>query len=254
MAERLGILVVDDETVILQSIRKILSAEGCAVRTTPDAESALAALRAEPPDIAVIDLALPALSGMELLEIIRKEFPHVTVIMMTGYSTVENAAAALHNGAFDFLPKPFACEELLSAVQRAGRFANLPEEMRVSGIPVDAGQAYQLGLCAWARVERDETALIGITDLCQRIVGQILTVEWFILHDQIQQGGRLVELAAADHLRHPVWSALSGRVIERNPQVEGDPSLLNRDPWRRGWLVRILPDNLKNESANLRLA
>jgi len=64
----------------------------------------------------------------------------------------------------------------------------------------------------------------------------------------------LVELAAADHLRHPVWSALSGRVIERNPQIEGDPSLLNRDPWRRGWLVRILPDNLKNESANLRPA
>jgi len=252
MVERLSILSIDDETVILESIRKILSAEGFAVRTSPDAESALAALRAQPPDIALIDLKLPILSGMELLEIIRTEFPHVAVIMMTGYSTLENAVAALHNGAFDFLPKPFAFEELLSAVQRAGRFVNLPEKMRVPGFPVDAGRLYRLGMCAWTRVEQDDTALVGITNLCQRIVGQIMTVEWSMLHDQIQQGGRLVELAAADQLCHIVWSALSGRVIERNHQVEADPSLLNRDPWGRGWLVRIIPENLKNELAHLR--
>ena len=252
MAERLSILVMDDETVILESIRKILNAEGFAVRTSPDAGSGLAALRAQPPDIALIDLTLPIRSGMELLEIIRTEFPHVAVIMMTGYSTLENAVAALRNGAFDFLPKPFTFEELLSAVQRAGRFMTIPGEERRQTCPVDAGQPYQLGPCAWARIERDDTALVGISDLCQRIVGQIRTVEWSVLHDQIQQGGRLADLAAADQLRHPVWSALSGRVIERNHQVDADPSLLNRDPWGRGWLVRIIPDNLKNELANLR--
>jgi len=252
MAERLSILVVDDEAVILESIRKILSAEGFAVRTSPDAESALTALRAQPPDIALLDLQLPILSGMELLEILRREFPPVAVIMMTGYSTVENAVAALHNGAFDFLPKPFAFEELLSAVQRAGRCVQLPVEMRVPGLPVDAGQLYQLGMCAWARVEQDDTALVGISNLCQRIVGEVMTIEWSMPRDQVQQGGRLVELAAADQLRHPVWSPLSGRVIERNHQVEADASLLNRDPWGRGWLVRIIPDNLKNELSNLR--
>jgi glycine cleavage system H lipoate-binding protein len=68
----------------------------------------------------------------------------------------------------------------------------------------------------------------------------------------VRQGSRLVELGAAGQLRHPVWSALSGRLIERNLQVEADPSLLNRDPWGSGWLVRILPDNLRTELANLR--
>ena len=251
MKERLSILSIDDETVILDSIRKILSAEGFAVRTSPDAESALAALRTQPPDIALIDLKLPVLSGMELLEIIRTEFPHVAVIMMTGYSTPENAVAALHNGAFDFLPKPFAFEELLSAVRRAGRFVSLPEELRAPGFRVDAGQLYQLGMCAWARVERDDTALVGITSLWQQIVGEIVQVELPTLHHQIQQGNRLGELAASDLFRHTIWSALSGRVIERNQEVESDPSLLNRDPWGRGWLVRIIPNNLKSELANL---
>jgi DNA-binding response OmpR family regulator len=252
MAERVSILVVDDETVILESIRKILRSEGFAVGTSPDAESALVLLRGQPPDIALIDLALPSLSGMELLGIIRTEFPQVASIMMTGYSTLENAITALQNGAFDFLPKPFAFEELLSTVQRAGRFAHLPGEMRVLGLPVEAGQLYHLGMCVWTRVERDDTALVGITDLCQRIVGQIVQVELSVLHDQIQQGSRLVELGAADQLRHTVWSALSGRVVERNHLVEADPSLLNLDPWERGWLVRIIPNNLTNELANLR--
>lgn len=252
MAQQLSILGIDDETVILESIRKILGAEGFAVRTSPDAESGLVALRAQPPDIALIDLKLPRVSGMELLEIIRTEFPRVAVIMMTGYSTLENAVAALHSGAFDFLPKPFTFEELLGVVQRAERLVTLRGEMRVPDSPEDAGRVYRLGLCAWTRVERDDTALVGVTNLCQRIIGQIMRLEWFILDDQVQQGGRLAELAAADQLRHPVWAALSGRVLERNHEVETDPSLLNRDPWGRGWLVRIIPNNLKNELANLR--
>jgi len=252
MAEAISILVVDDELVIRESIRKILSAEGFRVRTTADAESALDILRGGEPDVALIDIKLPTLSGMDLLGMIRREFPRVPTIMMTGYSTLENTVASLQEGGFDFLPKPFAYEELLSAVQRARRFVALPESMRLPGPNAPVGRLYRLGMWAWARVDADDTALIGITDLYQRLIGGIVQLELFAPHGEVRQGSRLVDLGAADQLRHPVWSALSGRLIERNLQVEADPSLLNRDPWGSGWLVRILPDNLRIELANLR--
>jgi CheY-like chemotaxis protein/glycine cleavage system H lipoate-binding protein len=252
MAEAISILVIDDEQVIRESVRKILSAEGFRVRTAADAESGLDILRGGEPEIALIDLKLPTLSGMDLLGLIRREFPQVPAIMTTGYSTLENAVASLQEGGFDFLPKPFAYEELLSAVQRAGRFVGLPESMRLPGLNAPAGRVYRLGMWVWARVDADDTALVGITDLFQRLVGGIIQVELSVPHGEVRQGSRLVELGAADQLRHPVWSALSGRLIERNLQVEADPSLLNRDPWGSGWLVRILPDNLRTELANLR--
>ena len=128
--QRNNILVVDDEPVIVESARKILSAEGYVVRTANTAESALSMLRDEAPDIALVDLKLPELSGMDLLGIVKKEFPHMGVIVMTGYTTEENALAAMQNGAVAFLPKPFSFEELLSAIQRASQLANVPLEQR----------------------------------------------------------------------------------------------------------------------------
>lgn len=122
MAENPKILVVDDEPVIIESATKALSAEGYAVRAAGSAESAVQLLRAEAPDIVLIDLQLPKLSGMDLLQTIKREFPQVAAIVMTGYTTEENASAALQHGAVIFLPKPFSFEELLSAVERAGRF------------------------------------------------------------------------------------------------------------------------------------
>jgi DNA-binding NtrC family response regulator len=119
MPDKPKVLVVDDEPVIVESAAKTLSAEGYAVRTAAAAESALALLRAEAPDVVLIDLKLPALSGFDLLEVIRNEFPRVAAILMTGYATEENASTALEHGAAIFLPKPFTFEELLGAVERA---------------------------------------------------------------------------------------------------------------------------------------
>lgn len=129
MAENPKILVVDDEPVIIASATKTLGAEGYAVRSANTAESALELVRADTPDIVLIDLKLPMLSGLELLETIKKDFPQIKAIVMTGYTTEENARAAIEHGAVIFLPKPFSFEELLSAVERAGRFVK--EDMKI---------------------------------------------------------------------------------------------------------------------------
>lgn len=119
MTDQVRILVVDDEQVILDSAKKILAPEGMSVLTAPDAETALSVLIAESPDILVTDLILPRASGMKLLESALARDPGLVVILTTGFSTVENASAALKHGAFEFLPKPFTCDELLACVARA---------------------------------------------------------------------------------------------------------------------------------------
>lgn len=244
MTEKLKILVVDDEAVILDSAQKILSREGFVVRITNSAERALELLHAEPPAIMLVDLKLPKLSGIELLNLVRREFPQLAVILMTGYSTLENAVAALKNGAFDFLPKPFAFEELLSTVHRAGRSLAVRDQAA-------APPCHRLGLQAWAKINNDGSAQLGVTDLFQQTVGPIRQVVLPAHNEAVQQGGRLAEIVAADQMKHTVWSALSGRILARNALVETQPELLNRDPLADGWLLKILPDRLENELANL---
>jgi len=112
------ILVVDDEPVILASARKILGSDQVQVLTAPDAETAIRLL-SEGPEILISDLVLPGISGMNLLETALEQDPSLLVIITTGFSTVENAVSARKHGAFEFLPKPFTCEELQASVDRA---------------------------------------------------------------------------------------------------------------------------------------
>jgi CheY-like chemotaxis protein len=82
------ILVVDDEKVICAGLEKILGEAGYEVHTTLSAKRALEILKEGPVDIVITDLKMPEVSGMELLRIIREMYPHITVIVITGYSTV----------------------------------------------------------------------------------------------------------------------------------------------------------------------
>lgn len=113
------ILVVDDERIVCAGCEKILDEAGYRVKTTLSARKALDMLKEEPFDIVITDIKMPELSGIELLEIIRNEHPEITVIVITGYSTVETAVEAMKLGAFDYLPKPFTSDQVTLVVKRA---------------------------------------------------------------------------------------------------------------------------------------
>ncbi|MGD0308557.1 MAG: response regulator [Acidobacteriota bacterium] len=251
MAEQPKILVVDDEAVITGAAEKILRAEGFRVRGTADAEMALTMFRVDPPDIALVDLMLPGLSGLELLNIVRREYPQTVVIMMTGYSMLDNAIVFLKCGAFDFIPKPFTFEEMLSAVQRAGRFIALRAADRRVGSEAASPHRYQLGISSWAKADQDGTALLGITNLFGQLVGRISRVELPSVNDEVRQGGPLAQVVAQDEMRHTAWSALSGRIIAVNHFAQEIREPPNGDPLGDSWLVRIIPDNLESEMMNL---
>jgi two-component system NtrC family response regulator len=122
------ILVIDDETVICDGCRLVLSEKGYSVNSCRTGREGLDTLLRGKYDLAMLDLKLPDIDGMEILRIVKNDKPEVYIIIMTGYSTVKNAVAAMKLGAFDYLAKPFSDDELIFAVEKAIENKHLKEE------------------------------------------------------------------------------------------------------------------------------
>ena len=123
-----GILVIDDDPLVRQGLQEILEAEGYEVETAPDGEQGLARLQEHPYDLALSDLTLPGLGGMEILEFIVQHLPHCPCIIITGFGTIKNSVTAMRLGAYDYLTKPVDATELLLVVARALDHRRLKKE------------------------------------------------------------------------------------------------------------------------------
>jgi UDP-3-O-acyl N-acetylglucosamine deacetylase len=113
------ILVVDDEENIRQTLRGVLSDEGFEVLEAPDGRRALELLAHTAPSLAIVDVWMPDVDGIELVERMRTEAPGVPIIVISGHGTIETAVRVIRLGAFDFLEKPFPLDALLNVVGRA---------------------------------------------------------------------------------------------------------------------------------------
>ncbi len=113
------ILIVDDEPDMVENCQRILGRAGYRCVTTTDPQDALGLLESERPDLLVTDLKMPGVDGLELLRHARQGDPHLPVIVLTAFATIESAVATVKEGAFDYLPKPFSVDQLTLAVERA---------------------------------------------------------------------------------------------------------------------------------------
>jgi DNA-binding NtrC family response regulator len=113
------ILVVDDERDACLMLRRILGAMGHDVVTFNAAHSALAWLQGQVPQLAVLDYRLPDLDGLQLLGLMRSNYPDVKVLMLTAYPSAEVAAEAMALGAIAYLLKPIEIEELEARVEES---------------------------------------------------------------------------------------------------------------------------------------
>ncbi len=113
------ILVIDDEEAMRDSCSLILAKGGFVSVTAENGEAGLEKIRELKPEIAIIDLKMPGISGFEVLEKIKEIDPLLVPIVITGYATVDSAVEAMKKGAYDFLPKPFTPEELRLIIGRA---------------------------------------------------------------------------------------------------------------------------------------
>ena len=124
-------LVVDDDQDSCDLIEKILKKEGYRVTTMIDGRKVEDELRKNEVHLAIVDLKMPEISGLEVLKLMREEDSDVAAIMMTGYATLDSAVSALRGGVVDYLKKPVKEDEILAAVRRAlaaKGLALLPEE------------------------------------------------------------------------------------------------------------------------------
>jgi two-component system response regulator HydG len=117
--ERGVLLIVDDEVEHGQSLRRVFEREGFTVHTASSGAQALELIRKEPVDVVLVDLMMPGMSGQDVLRAARTLRPETDVVVMTAYGTIENAVAAMREGAYDFIQKPFKAALVLRVVERA---------------------------------------------------------------------------------------------------------------------------------------
>jgi DNA-binding NtrC family response regulator len=112
------ILVVDDDAIVIKSCRRILEAEGFEVTSVPGADEALEKIKSSEFDLLLMDVKMPKHDGIFLMREIKKNWPDIPIIVMSGYPTPETIADVLKLGATQFIPKPFRPDELVKTVRQ----------------------------------------------------------------------------------------------------------------------------------------
>jgi len=117
--DRPRVLVIDDEEVMLESCRRILDRQGLRVDTEADGLRGRDRAIDGKYDLVLLDVRMPQIDGLDLLDTLRKVRPDIEVIIITGHSSIDSAVKAVKLGAFDYLPKPFTPDELRTRVDAA---------------------------------------------------------------------------------------------------------------------------------------
>ena len=114
-----SILIIDDDEVQLRLQQSIIMERGYEVYSTADGPQGVMLYKAQRPDLVLLDIGLPSLSGIEVLKQIRQFDKNARVIVITGYASVESAVTAIRFGAWDYVRKPFEVEGLLKKIESA---------------------------------------------------------------------------------------------------------------------------------------
>ena len=126
------ILIVDDEADIRELVAGILEDEGHRARTAGSSDEALAAIEARRPHLVFLDIWLQGsrLDGLQVLDLVKAQHPHLPVVMISGHGNIETAVSAIKAGAYDFIEKPFKAERLVLVADRALESSRLKREVR----------------------------------------------------------------------------------------------------------------------------
>ena len=122
------ICLVDDEPGIVKTLSELLEDEGYQVTSAKSGMDALDVIRQDPPDLVFLDIWMPDLDGLEVLKRVRRQFPHMMVIVMSGHGSIETAVQATKLGAYDYLEKPLDSEKITILVRNALHQRKLEEE------------------------------------------------------------------------------------------------------------------------------
>jgi DNA-binding NtrC family response regulator len=168
------ILVVEDDDCLRRVTQAQLQKCGHETTVSVDASEALAVLERQAIDLVLTDLNLPGMSGLELLRTIRSEYPDVSVVIVTGYGTVETAVAAIKAGAYDYITKPVHPDELRALVDRVIERHRLIDEVRLLRSTLDEkfGFGHLVGRSSALLEVLDSVSRVAHTDATVLILGE----------------------------------------------------------------------------------
>ncbi|MBI5075922.1 MAG: response regulator [Nitrospirae bacterium] len=128
--DKFSILIIDDDTNLRRTLADILSVKGYQTLAAKDGSEGLALLGLHTVHLALVDLRLPDMSGLEILKIIRADHPHTEVIILTGNATLDSAIEATNKGAFSYLQKPYDIDQLMLHIKRSIEKQQAEEKIR----------------------------------------------------------------------------------------------------------------------------
>jgi two-component system response regulator HydG len=128
MSQQASILVIDDESGILDTLRILLKNEGFDVTTAQGGKAGLEQLKASAPDIVLTDVRMPQVTGIDVLQAVREQDPETPVILMTAQASLQTAIQAVNQGAFYYIQKPFSNDDMVAICRRAAEHRRLRAE------------------------------------------------------------------------------------------------------------------------------
>ncbi len=260
MSKTANILVIDDEKVIIDGVVKICSLENYSIDVALNIKTAIEKISKKYYSVIICDIMMPDGDGFQVLNELQTRNIDSALIMMTGYSTVENAVNSLYRGAIDFIPKPFTVDELLSSIYRANKYQQIKEKQKQSSrdnhkvelFYVECpSKYYRLGRSSWLFEERDGSVLIGVCDFFLSTIDSITEIEFLELEEEIAQGISCLTIKSSDERIHKIHSPVSGRIIDVNKNLKLVSNLIEKDPYFEGWVYRVIPHDLGYEIKNL---
>ncbi|BCS89167.1 sigma-54-dependent transcriptional regulator [Pseudodesulfovibrio sediminis] len=167
------ILIIDDEESIRFSLRGILEDEGLDVAEAESGEQGLELIGTDIPDMIFLDIWLPGMDGLEVLENVTRDYEGLPVIMISGHGTIETAVQALKKGAFDFIEKPLSLEKVVVSSRNALEFSRLRQENQALKTRITSEQPVSLtGQSAAIQELKDVIARVAPTDAWVLITGE----------------------------------------------------------------------------------
>jgi len=185
------ILVVDDDENLRWVLQTQLEDMGYAVTTAADAQQALAVIEKDPPALVLTDLKMPGLSGLDLLEKIRVDYPELPVVLITAFGTIQSAVQAMKAGAYDYLTKPIDYDELAVVMDRVLDHFKLVEEVRTLRASLDRKYGFE-------NIIGHSEALLTVLETAARAARSNATI---LIHAETGTGKEL--LARAIHFNSP---------------------------------------------------
>lgn len=262
------ILAVDDESIILDSFRKILVVAGYSIDTVEKGQEALGLILKRDYDFVFTDLKMPEMDGLEVTKAVKHLRPDIDVIVITGYASIETAVETMKFGAMDYVQKPFTEDELITffnkcVIKRRDRLERQmkPTVRLLTPSAKESGSQHEINVPAgvfispnhtWVNVELNGTARIGIDDFARKTIRKIDAISLPPLNKTVRKGELLFSIKHNSH-SIDINSPISGTVTVVNAEHVEHPEWIASKPFELSWMCCIEPSNLHDELQTLKI-